>query len=46
MDQLSVAFSEFVMVGLQIMAALFIFAIGLLILWVIVSYVLYVTQTQ
>jgi len=46
MDQLSVAFSEFVMVGLQIMAALFIFAIGLLILWVIVSYVLDVTQTQ
>jgi len=46
MDELSVAFSEFLMGALQVMAALFIFAVGLLVLWVIVSYVLDVTQTQ
>ncbi len=46
MDELSVAFTEFVMTALQVMAALFIFAIGLLVLWVVVSYVLDVTQTQ
>lgn len=46
MEQLSVAFSEFIMSALQVMAALFIFAIGLLVLWAIVSYVLDVSQTQ
>lgn len=46
MDELSVAFTEFVMTSLQVMAALFIFTIGLLVLWVVVSYVLDVTQTQ
>lgn len=46
MEELSVAFSEFVMAALQIMAALFIFIIGLIVLWAIVSYVLDVTQTQ
>ena len=46
MDELSVAFTEFVMTSLQVMAALFIFSMGLLVLWVVVSYVLDVTQTQ
>ncbi|OUR64688.1 FMN-binding glutamate synthase family protein [Methylophaga sp. 42_25_T18] len=46
MEELSVAFTEFVMTSLQVIAALFIFAMGLLVLWVVVSYVLDVTQTQ
>jgi glutamate synthase domain-containing protein 2 len=46
MNELSVAFSSFVMTALELMAAVFIFAIGLLVLWVVVAYVLDVTQTQ
>ncbi|NOQ93761.1 MAG: FMN-binding glutamate synthase family protein [Methylophaga sp.] len=46
MNKLSVEFAEFVVAAMQVMAALFIFAIGFLVLWVIVTYVIDVTQTQ
>jgi len=46
MNHLSAEFAEFLMTAMQIMAALFILAVGLLVLWVIVTYVIDVTQTQ
>jgi glutamate synthase domain-containing protein 2 len=46
MNELSDEFGEFLFAALEVLAALFIFAIGLLILWVIVAYVIDVTQTQ
>jgi len=46
MNKLSVDFGEFLMAAMQAMAALFILAVGLVILWIIVTYVIDVTQTQ
>lgn len=46
MSELSAEFSEFIFAALQVMAALFIFVIGILVIWVVVSYVIDVTQTQ
>jgi glutamate synthase domain-containing protein 2 len=38
--------SEFLFITLEVLAALFIFIIGLVLLWVIVAYIMDVTQTQ
>jgi len=46
MNHLSAEFAEFLMTAMQVLAALFILAVGLLVLWVIVTYVIDVTQTQ
>lgn len=46
MNELSVKFGVFLAGALEVVAALFILAIGLLILWAIVTYVIDVTQTQ
>ncbi|MBE9533213.1 MAG: FMN-binding glutamate synthase family protein [Proteobacteria bacterium] len=46
MNTLSTEFVEFLIITLEIFAAIFIFAVGLLILWVIVAYISDVTQTQ
>ncbi len=46
MNKLSAEFGEFIMGAMQVMAALFVLAVGLLILWVMVTYVIDVTQTQ
>ncbi len=46
MDRLSTGFMDFLIITLQVFASLFIFAVGLLILWVIVAYISDVTQTQ
>ena len=46
MNTLSAGFVEFLIISLEILASIFIFSIGLLILWVIVTYILDVTQTQ
>jgi len=45
-NELSMRFGDFLMGSLQVIAALFVLAIGLLILWVMVTYVIDVTQTQ
>lgn len=46
MNTLSAEFGAFIMGSMQVMAALFVLSIGLLILWVIVTYVIDVTQTH
>ena len=46
MNHLSAEFGEFVLAAMEVLAALFILALGLLVLWVIVTYVIDVTQTQ
>lgn len=46
MNELSAKFGVFLAGALEVVAALFILAIGLLILWTIVTYVIDVTQTQ
>ncbi|MDB2705139.1 FMN-binding glutamate synthase family protein [Pseudomonadota bacterium] len=46
MNHLSAEFTEFVIIAMEVLAALFILALGLLMLWVIVIYVIDVTQTQ
>jgi len=46
MNHLSAEFGEFVLTAMEVLAALFILAVGLLVLWVIVTYVIDVTQTQ
>jgi glutamate synthase domain-containing protein 2 len=46
MIDFSNGFSEFLFLALEVLAALLIFVIGLVILWVIVAYILDVTQTQ
>ncbi|MFW5451132.1 MAG: FMN-binding glutamate synthase family protein [Methylophagaceae bacterium] len=46
MNELSVGFANFLSTAMSVMAALFILAVGLLVLWVIVAYVIDVTQTH
>ncbi len=46
MNELSVGFANFLSSAMSFMAALFIIAVGLLVLWVIVAYVIDVTQTH
>lgn len=46
MNNLSVEFGNFLMTALEVLAALFILVLGLIVLWVIVTYVIDVTQTQ
>jgi glutamate synthase domain-containing protein 2 len=46
MNHLSAEFTEFVITAMEVLAALFILVLGLLILWIIVTYVIDVTQTQ
>ena len=46
MNTLSAEFGAFIMGAMQVMAALFVLSIGLLLLWVIVTYVIDVTQTH
>ncbi|PHS70568.1 MAG: FMN-binding glutamate synthase family protein [Methylophaga sp.] len=46
MSELSVGFGGFLVTAMEVLAALFILAIGLLMLWVMVAYVTDVTQTQ
>jgi len=43
---MSAEFTEFVVTAMEVVAALFIIGLGLLILWIIVTYVIDVTQTQ
>jgi len=46
MNHMSAEFTEFVVTAMEVVAALFIIGLGLLILWIIVTYVIDVTQTQ
>ncbi len=46
MNTLSAEFGEFITGAMQVMATLFVLAVGLLLLWIIVTYVIDVTQTQ
>lgn len=46
MNALSDEFGKFILTAMEVLAALFILAIGLVILWIIVAYVIDVTQTQ
>jgi glutamate synthase domain-containing protein 2 len=46
MNHMSAEFTEFVVTAMEVLAALFIIGLGLLILWIIVTYVIDVTQTQ
>jgi glutamate synthase domain-containing protein 2 len=45
-NTLTAEFGEFITGAMQVMATLFVLAVGLLLLWVIVTYVIDVTQTQ
>ena len=46
MNKLSAQFVDFVITAMEVLAALFILVLGLIILWVVVTYVIDVTQTQ
>jgi len=46
MNHLSAEFTEFLTAAMEVLAALFILALGLFVLWIIVAYVIDVTQTQ
>lgn len=46
MNKLSAEFGEFIIIAMEFMAILFIIAIGVLVLWIIVAYIIDVSQTQ
>jgi len=46
MNALSVEFGKFLLTALQILSTIFIVVVGLIVLWVIVAYIIDVTQTQ
>ena len=46
MNKLPVEFVDFLLTTMEVLAALFILALGLIILWIIVTYIVDVTQTQ